>query len=198
MASNLMCVQFLGNRILTGSHPRPLLLLLLLLLQAVYVSGLPLHPTWLPVDGDSTPTEGRQLASSRHPDRALADPPLLMLLPLLLLPLLLLPLLLLLLLLLLPLLLTATTGMAVPHVSGAIALYASAYQRLLGSSPSLDNIRSAVLDQGTAAAAYAVSSRPGTIERAALSSSDWGVTRSVTIIRLHSTPSRVQAWFSSL
>jgi hypothetical protein len=54
----------------------------------------------------------------------------------------------------------------VPHVTGAIALYASAYQRLLGSSPSVDNIKSAVLDQGTAAAAYTVSSRPGTIDRA--------------------------------
>lgn len=66
------------------------------------------------------------------------------------------------------------TGMATPHVSGAVALYAAAYKRNTGSNPSYADIKAAVMNTGTASSAYAVrtpaSLLPNTHAGAAISS----------------------------
>ena len=50
------------------------------------------------------------------------------------------------------------TGMATPHVTGAVALYAAAYKRATGVNPTAEAIKAAVMNTGTASSTYTVCS----------------------------------------
>jgi len=51
----------------------------------------------------------------------------------------------------------AGTGMATPHVTGAIALYAAAYKRNTGTNPPYNTTKAAVMSTGNASSTYTVS-----------------------------------------
>lgn len=52
-------------------------------------------------------------------------------------------------------------GMATPHVTGAVALYAAAYKRNTGANPTAAAIKAAVMNTGTASSTYTVCMHKG-------------------------------------
>jgi len=51
------------------------------------------------------------------------------------------------------------TGMATPHVTGAVALYIAAHKRRTGAYPSFATTKATVMNSGTAASTYTVRAR---------------------------------------
>jgi hypothetical protein len=49
--------------------------------------------------------------------------------------------------------------MATPHVTGAVALYAANYNRVMGSWPTAADIKTAVMNSGVSDALYTVSAK---------------------------------------